>query len=467
VAEDNSKRSEQRGAFGFLNPADLDYGEWSKASAAAKGIGVPYEVWNAWCSRDAERYDAEDNRCKWETMEPCDGNVLIELACTHGWKDPDSSEPGSVMAADSPQPTEDGDGAAGMELLRMEEITGENTLPMPPDVVDGIIAERELTTLVGPSGSGKSWLAMDLGVSVASGTPWLGIDTSRQPVIYVNLEITDNSFSNRLDALRRSKGVGPSTDFSVTSLGSVEGQNAEGIVRGLKSLKVHGTFVIIDCLYMLEEDDENDNAYMKSLMAELKKLCTDCGDTVFVVHHTKKGGANSSAVVDRGAGAGTIGRFANNRIALGELEMPEGSEMESELSANGCRAMRLEMVTRDHPFHKPIDLIYSGIRFIPDVSGKLAQCELKSSYTGTRSHAVNTKRAQAMNETRNAFMKEILNGIEERGSVPNVETVLHDYNAAAGAHGLRSISEQTLRNNLKPSYAQFSYRLEDGKIVAA
>src|SRR5688572_32202721 len=49
----------------------------------------------------------------------------------------------------------------------------------------------------------------DLAVSVATGSPWMGFDTRRGKVFYVNLEIQEAFFRERLGHVVEAKGLDP------------------------------------------------------------------------------------------------------------------------------------------------------------------------------------------------------------------------------------------------------------------
>ena len=62
-------------------------------------------------------------------------------------------------------------------------------------------------TVGGCSKSYKTWTLTDLAVSVATGTPWLGFNTTPGKVLYVNLEIEAPFFRNRLVEVIRAEQV--------------------------------------------------------------------------------------------------------------------------------------------------------------------------------------------------------------------------------------------------------------------
>ena len=76
------------------------------------------------------------------------------------------------------------------------------------------------------------------------------------------------------------------------------------------------------------------------------------------------------------------------------------------------------------------------------------------------------KRAEDLQVKRDALIGEVVQGIGGRGDAATVERVLHDFNARAGEHGLRGITETTLRNLLKPS-GKSNFVLAGGCVTTA
>ena len=64
------------------------------------------------------------------------------------------------------------------DILRSSVIAGSqlDSLPAPEPLINGILFRGTLAALYGPSGVGKSFVAMAMAMSVASGSPWQGHD---------------------------------------------------------------------------------------------------------------------------------------------------------------------------------------------------------------------------------------------------------------------------------------------------
>lgn len=85
-------------------------------------------------------------------------------------------------------------------------------------LIKGLIARGELAMLAGPSQSGKSFLAIDLAMSVARGVPWCGQRVAHGGVIYCAGESAYGVRRLRLPAYRQFHGCGKDAiDFVMMS----------------------------------------------------------------------------------------------------------------------------------------------------------------------------------------------------------------------------------------------------------
>jgi hypothetical protein len=61
-------------------------------------------------------------------------------------------------------------------------------LPPPEWLVQGVLVEHGFAALYGKPGDGKTFLGLDLALSIATGRPWQGRAVKRGPVLYVSAE---------------------------------------------------------------------------------------------------------------------------------------------------------------------------------------------------------------------------------------------------------------------------------------
>ena len=204
-----------------------------------------------------------------------------------------------------------------------------------PEVVRGLLREGETANVIAPPKTGKSWLVIDLALSIAAGVPWLETYEAVQGEVLVldnELHRETTSFryrkvieesqrvirSGNLDCRRR--GYGPEALERVTI------RNLRGELRDLSSLgrwirsQPRGRYklVILDAFYrfMPREWDENDNGTMAQVYNLLDSYAAHLGAALVCVHHASKGSQAGKSVTDVGAGAGAQSRAVDTHLIL-------------------------------------------------------------------------------------------------------------------------------------------------------
>jgi hypothetical protein len=74
---------------------------------------------------------------------------------------------------------------AGLRLFTVREVL---TLPDPQWLIEGMVEVGAQGVIYGPSGHGKSFVALDWALCVATGKPWSGRPTKKGPAVYVVAE---------------------------------------------------------------------------------------------------------------------------------------------------------------------------------------------------------------------------------------------------------------------------------------
>ena len=150
-------------------------------------------------------------------------------------------------------------------------------------VIDGLIAQG-LYILAGAPKVGKSWLALDMCLSIAKGEKILGLKTSQGTALYLCLEDSYARIQNRLYEL-----TDEPTEmlyFSVMSdpIGGGLEEQIEGFMSEHRDLKI----VFIDTLQMVRSD--TDSSYVSDYkdLSVLKALADKLEIAIIVVHHTRK-----------------------------------------------------------------------------------------------------------------------------------------------------------------------------------
>jgi hypothetical protein len=212
------------------------------------------------------------------------------------------------------------------ELMSLE-------LPLPNWVVPGLLPTG-VALLASRPKLGKSWLAFNLALGIASGSPVLGsISVEAGPVLYLALEDTPRRLQDRLKVLLTKYGISPPEGLAFAS----EWPRLD--LGGLKQLqawleKNPGTkLLILDTLARVRPAcRSNADRYSDDYAAltGLKAVADSLGLAVLVLHHVRKqeasdpldmvsgtqglaGAADSVMVLKRARGAADATLFCTGR----------------------------------------------------------------------------------------------------------------------------------------------------------
>lgn len=149
-----------------------------------------------------------------------------------------------------------------------------------------VLPATGLAAIYGPSGSGKSFLTVDLGRAISHGNPWFGIKTYQATVIYVVLE-GEAGIWNRVQALEKAHGPLPPNGFGVITQ-PFEIVKPQDLVD-LSAVIPSGSVVFIDTLNRAAPTaDENSSRDMGEILEAAKMLYRVTNSLVVLVHHTGK-----------------------------------------------------------------------------------------------------------------------------------------------------------------------------------
>ena len=150
-------------------------------------------------------------------------------------------------------------------------------------VVDGLIAQG-LYILAGAPKVGKSWLSLDICLSIAKGEKVLGQETSNGTVLYLCLEDSFERIQKRLYELTDE----PTDRLHFVIMSDSIGNGLEEQIIDFKSNHTNLKIVFIDTLQMIRnETDSNYGSDYKELSV-LKSLADKLKVAIVLVHHTRK-----------------------------------------------------------------------------------------------------------------------------------------------------------------------------------
>lgn len=177
----------------------------------------------------------------------------------------------------------------------------------PPPVrwlVDGLMCRGDVHLLMGEPNLGKSWLTMDLALSIASGRgKWLGRDVLEQGrVLYIDEENPEDLVYDRLIKLGMTKDDAKNIRY-INNSGLRLDRNGDELVD--EALDFDPVLIVVDAMRRMHTGDENSASDMNKLFNDgIKPLARDTGAAVLLIHHSNKSDSNSS--FKRTAGSGDI-----------------------------------------------------------------------------------------------------------------------------------------------------------------
>ncbi len=134
------------------------------------------------------------------------------------------------------------DGKPLIELASNSDDAPKKDAPL----IDSALQAGEFMLLTAPQKAGKSFALMDLAFSLCTGDDWLGMNTRKTDILFVNFESTRSAFLNRLFTLAASRGQTASIpEFGFLNLRGIAlsplemAQYIAKRVKGAKTLEEH------------------------------------------------------------------------------------------------------------------------------------------------------------------------------------------------------------------------------------
>lgn len=183
------------------------------------------------------------------------------------------------------------EGAAPLEgqIMDSRQLLDAHLEPIESLIGRGLIIKGGLSLIVGQSGLGKTYLALQIMRSLATGTEWLGFHCKMARSCLVELEMPAASIRDRIragvsdeDALRRMDwlvmpiGMGPIT----------HNKTADEISRLIEKRKIE--FLAFDPLHSIHKGDEKESEDIDAVLSSLLTICRRTACSIALIHHVNK-----------------------------------------------------------------------------------------------------------------------------------------------------------------------------------
>jgi RecA-family ATPase len=245
-------------------------------------------------------------------------------------------------------------------VVRLAEVSPD--LGRPRWLVHSLWAASGVGLLGGQPKAGKTWLALDIAVSVASATPCLGAFPVEEPGP-VLLYLAEDSAANareRVAGLCRHRGVAlDGLDLMLLSTPVLRLDQGDDLARLEATVAaVRPRLLVLDPFVRVHSVDENSATEVARLLSGLTALKRSFDLAVLVVHHVRKNGAGHPGQALRGSGDlrawGDSNLFLRARGDSLELQAehrtaPAMDPVALTLASGPGGAAHLELVASDHP----------------------------------------------------------------------------------------------------------------------
>lgn len=212
----------------------------------------------------------------------------------------------------------------------------DKAIELAPELIKGMLRQGHKMLIAGPSKAGKSFALIQLAIAIAEGRQWFGFDCAKGKVLYVNLELDQNSAKMRFIDIYNRVGQGH------TNVGNIDIWNLRGKTSPMDKLapklirraqKSNYMAVIIDPIYKVLTGDENSAHEMANFTNQFDKIATELNCAVIYCHHHSKGSQGGKNSIDRSSGSGVFARDPDAILDLIELPVTEDRYMQLENDA--------------------------------------------------------------------------------------------------------------------------------------
>ena len=160
-------------------------------------------------------------------------------------------------------------------------------------LVEGLWPSAAVGIVGGQPKCGKTWFALDMAISVASGTPCLGSfrTTSPGPVLVYAAEDNLADIRARIQGISKAKGVALSSlDLGVIVTDKMRLDSESDRARLRATLESFcPVLVVLDPFVRLHSAiDENSSAAVSTILGELRSLQRKFDTAIALVHHARK-----------------------------------------------------------------------------------------------------------------------------------------------------------------------------------
>jgi archaellum biogenesis ATPase FlaH len=233
----------------------------------------------------------------------------------------------SIAMYEPGEPVSSDDSAINKESERrivLRPLTANQIITQSLDVaylVEPFIPFGTAMVLVGDAGVGKTWLTLDLAISVDQGLKWIGkFKCLKGKVLVIDEENSQSLLKDRLSKLL--EGHQLPNDGLDTSIKFLSFQNAnlsdDNYIDALEDFIANETpnLIIMDSLVRVHQANENDAGEMSKIFNRVKQLMNDYKLSIVFCHHRRKPSMAGNSASNMLRGSSEIRAFVDTHLDL-------------------------------------------------------------------------------------------------------------------------------------------------------
>lgn len=216
------------------------------------------------------------------------------------------------------------------DAVHFEDLVRKGRPDYKPAIIEGILRKGHKLLTSGPSKAGKSFAMIELAVAIATGTSWINWKCAKGKVWYINLELDEDSCTNRFFDVCEAMGIDPSSVrgldmWNLRGRGMPLDKLTPALIR--RAIKEHYDAIIIDPIYKVLTGDENNAEQMSRFCSYFDRISVELNTAVIYCHHHSKGAQGGKKAMDRASGSGVFARDPDAQIDLVQLELTDSVQV--------------------------------------------------------------------------------------------------------------------------------------------
>lgn len=272
--------------------ADMGHDAWLHVGMALhhETEGQGFDYWNDWSAKGSKYPNEAVLQHRWDsfgnmTARPVTARYLVKLANENG-----AGIALDIASADDFEAITDEEPTA--EDLRFRVVpASEFSQGKPPGwIIKGVIPRAELVVLFGESGSGKSFLALDMAAAIARGINWRENRTKAGRVVYIAAE-GGGGVRGRLRAYELHHGItldGLPLGIIHATPNFLQASDAKDVARAIVAGGPADVVIVDTFAQVIPGANENAAEDIGKALTHCRGIHRATGAVVVLVHHAGK-----------------------------------------------------------------------------------------------------------------------------------------------------------------------------------